>query len=236
MSKKAILVALVIVLLGAAATALMFTGGRGKGVGLVYVPDEAVRHREKGEFLLNRRLHTTDRAQKAELLTEAIEEFKKALEAKPDFETVHNLLGHAYMERGQWETALSHLNRALELRADYPAARYNRGRLYAQVSLGKRDKELLQKAISDYRAALASELSVGFAGDILKALADAQNQADDIAGAIETLKQYLKVAPHAPDAALVERKIRGLMIMQQGSAPPEGEIYKEVVQGQKQDS
>mgnify|MGYP000480602572 CR=1 FL=1 len=236
MSKKAILVSATIVIFGVAAAVLMFTGGRGKGVGLVYVPDEAVRHREKGEFLLNRRLHTTDRTQKAELLTEAIEEFKKALAVKPDFETVHNLLGHAYMERGQWETALTHLNRALELRADYPAALYNRGRLYAQVSLGKRDKELLRKAIADYQAALSSELSVGFTGDILKALADAQNQADDLAGAIETLKRYLRVAPHAPDAALIERKIRGLMLMQKGTAPPEGEIYKEAVQAPKQDS
>jgi tetratricopeptide (TPR) repeat protein len=221
MSVRLIIAVGLFVLVGLGALALMFTSGRGQ---MVYVPDEAVKHRERGEFLLSRRLHTTDKTQKAELLTQAIEQFKLAIESKPDFDVAYNMLGQCYLERGQWDAALHNLNKALELRQDYPAALYNRGRVYRQLSMGSRDPTLIDKAIADYQAALSSELSVAFVGDLHKALAEAYHQKGDLPSAIEQLKLYLEKAPHAQDAALVERKIRGLLLMHQGDAPMEGEV------------
>lgn len=217
MSTRAIIAAVVVAVVGVAGFVLLLTSGRGH---TVYVPDDAARHREKGEFLLNKRRHTTSQQKKAELLTQAIGEFKTALESKPDFEVAHNMLGHCYIERGQWEDALKNLNRALEIRSDYPAARFNRGRVYQRLSVGKRDHQYIDLAIADYRAALKSELAANFVGDLHKALADAYHQKGDFTRAIEELKVYLKKAPHAQDAVLVRRKIRGLQLMEKGTAPP----------------
>lgn len=219
MKYRALIAAGVVVVLGIAGLVLMFTAGEGHAV---YIPDDAARHREKGEFLLNKRRHTTDRSKKAELLTKAISEFKKALEIKPEFAVAHNLLGHCYTERGQWKASLEHLNRALALRPDYPAARYNRGYVYMKLSVGKRDHDYVDKAIADYQAALQSELAASIVGDLHKALSDAYRQKGDLDQAIAELEKYLKKAPHAKDAVLIERKIRGLTLMKKGSAPPLG--------------
>ncbi len=212
MKTKAILVVVLVVLVGIAGLALFLSGGGGH---TVFVPDEAVRLKDQGEFLLNKRHHTTDRQQKAELLSQAIEKFKQALAIKPDFAVVHNLLGHAYTEKGQWESAQKHLEKALRLRPDYPAARYNRGQVYQRLSVGRRDNSLLDRAIEDYEAALQSELAAAFSGDILKAMAEAYNLKGDYDRAIETLREYLRRSPHAPDWALVDRKIRGLELMKE---------------------
>jgi tetratricopeptide (TPR) repeat protein len=217
MSTRAIIAAVVVVVVGVAGLILMLTSGRGH---TVYVPDDAARHREKGEFLLNKRRHTTNQQEKAELLSSAIEEFKSALKSKPDFEVAYNMLGHCYIERGQWEDALKNLDKALELRTDYPAARFNRARVYQRLSVGKRDHQYVDMAIADYQTALKSELAANIVGDLHKALADAYHQKGEIQKAIEELKVYLKKSPHAQDAVLVRRKIRGLQLMVKGTAPP----------------
>jgi tetratricopeptide (TPR) repeat protein len=217
-SQRAIIVSVAVFLIGIVALILMFTLGRGD---LVYVPDEAVKHREMGEFLLNKRRHTTDKTQKAELLTQAMEEFKKALAIKQDFDVALNMLGHCYIERGQWDAALKYLDQAIQARPDYPAALFNRGLVYQKLSMGSKDPTLVDKSIADYSAALRSERSAGIQGDLLKALADAHNQKGEYAKAIAFLEQYLQTSPHAPDAALVDRKIRGLQLMQQSAEQPD---------------
>lgn len=216
MKIKAILVLVLVLLAGAAGLVFFLSGGGGH---TVYVPNEAARLKEQGEFLLNKRRHTIDRQQKAELLAQAIEKFKQALAIKPDFAVVHNLLGHSYTEKGQWESAQKHLEEALRLRPDYPAARYNRGQLFQRLSMGRRDQSLLDRALEDYQEALKSELAAAFAGDILKAMADVYNLKGDYDQAIEMLQEYLRRSPHAPDYALVDRKIRGLQLMKESQAP-----------------
>ncbi len=216
MSGKYLIVILVIVGLGVGGLLLFLTGGGHT----VFVRSEAAKAREHGEHMLNKRRHTTDPVKKAEYLTEAIADFQKAIEIKPDFDVAYNMLGHSYIERGQWELALKHLDKALQLRPEYPAALFNRAHVYKKLSVGKRDHAFVDRAIVDYREALKSELSAGITSDLHKALADAFHQKGDLKKAIEELKAYLKVAPHAPDATLVRRKIRGLQLMDQGSAPP----------------
>ncbi len=217
MTKKTIIIAIIIVLAGLLAFYGFFSLGSGS---MVYVSDDAVLARDRGEHLLNRRRHTTDRTQRAELLTKAIDEFNLALKLKPDFAVAYNMLGHCYMERGQWEDALKNLNKALGLRPDYPAALFNRGKIYQKMSLGKRDQAHLDRAIVDYQKSLLSDLSVNFRGDLHKSLADAYHQKGDLGKAIEQLKTYLKRSPKANDATLIRRKIRGLTLMHKGKAPP----------------
>ena len=152
MSLKAYIVAFVVMLVGVGGMILFLTSGAGT---TVYVPGKAAVARERGEHLLNKRRHTSDPVKKAEYLTQAIKEFKKAIEIKPDFDVAYNMLGHSYIERGEWSLALKNLNKALELRPDYPAALFNRAHVYKRLSVSKRDDKLLDKAIADYKKARA---------------------------------------------------------------------------------
>jgi tetratricopeptide (TPR) repeat protein len=216
MSSKAIIAAVIVIVAGLFALFLALSLGRGE---FVYVPDQAVRARERGEFLLYKRENISDRAQKAELLNQAIAEFNRAIEIKPDFEAAYNLLGKCYIDNGHLETALQYLNSALILRTDYPAALYNRGRVYQLLSKNKREQAYLDKAISDFLVALDSKLAAAFKGDIRKSLADAYRDKGDLQRAIEQLAIYLMESPKAEDATLIERKIRGLALMQQSKNP-----------------
>lgn len=217
MSRRAILAVAAIVIAGILGFVLFFTLGSGD---LVYVRDQAVLARDRGEHLLQRRLHSTDPVLRAELLTKAIQEFQTAIQHKPDFAVAYNMLGHCYIERGQWEDALRQLERAMQLKPDYPAARYNRARVFQRLAVGKSEPTYIDRAIADYQEALKSSLAAGIKGDLHKALADAYQQKGELAPAIESLKDYLREAPKAQDAGTVRRKIRGLQLMKDGTAPP----------------
>lgn len=217
MSTKVIVISVLLGVAGVGGLVLFLTAGEGQ---TVYVRGDAALAKERGEHLLNKRRHTTDRTKRAEYLTQAIAQFELALEVKPDFEVAYNMLGHAYIERGQWELALKNLNKAIELRSDYPAALFNRAHVYKRLSVSKRDHALIDQAIVDYKKALQSEMAANFIGDLHKALADAYHQKGELGEAIAELKLYLKKAPHASDATLIRRKIRGLQLMEKGTAPP----------------
>src|SRR5438045_909724 len=71
------------------------------------VSPEAVRHAQAGTDALNQgRLH------------DAIEEFRKVTELAPDLPQAFASLGQAYMQNGEYETAIAPLQRALELNQD----------------------------------------------------------------------------------------------------------------------
>jgi tetratricopeptide (TPR) repeat protein len=216
MSKKAILAAALVVVIGLTGFVLFLTLGSGR---TVYIPDDAALAMVRGEHFLNRRRHTVDRQKRAELLSQAIDKFNKALASKPDFEVAYNMLGHAYIERGQWEQALQYLGKALKLRQDYPAALYNRAVVYKRLSTGKRDNRLLNLAIKDFKQALKSKRAYNFIGDIHKSLADAYLQKGDYKMAIKELQTYLDKVPKGNDSVLIRRKIHGLELMEKGQAP-----------------
>lgn len=77
----------------------------------------------------------------------AIEQYRKALILKPDFELAYNNMGNAYYSLGMFNEAIEQYKKALIIKADYAEAYFNMGNSY--YSLG-----LLDPAIEQYRKAL----------------------------------------------------------------------------------
>lgn len=92
---------------------------------------------------------------KLNLYSEAISDFQKATEYKPDFAEAYNNCGNAYRKLEQYEDALTQCNRAIESKPDFAEAYNNRGNIYYHFS---KDNE----AIYDYTRAL--ELKPNYAG------------------------------------------------------------------------
>ena len=81
-------------------------------------------------------------------LTEAIRDYDKAIELKPDLVVAYNDRGAAYARAGRLTEALRDYDEALELNPDYATAYNNRGNTLADA---QRDSE----AIRDYDRAIA---------------------------------------------------------------------------------
>lgn len=92
---------------------------------------------------------------KLNLYGEAISDFQKATEYKPDFAEAYNNCGNAYRKLEQYEDALVQCNRAIESKPDFAEAYNNRGNIYYHFS---KDSE----AIYDYTRAI--ELKPNYAG------------------------------------------------------------------------
>jgi tetratricopeptide (TPR) repeat protein len=81
-------------------------------------------------------------------LDEGIELARKALKIEPKLGPAHNLIGMAQQQRGKYELALSHFDRAVASNRDLFEAWLNRARL--QVTLGRR-----RQAIESFDRAIA---------------------------------------------------------------------------------
>ena len=62
--------------------------------------------------------------------SEAIEDFTKAIELKPDYAEAFSLRGLAYDRQGEHEHAIEDFTKAIELKPDHINAHYNRGFVY----------------------------------------------------------------------------------------------------------
>jgi len=80
-------------------------------------------------------------------LPEAINQFKQALQLKPDAHDVHNVLGNALVEAGETQEAIWHYEQALRIKPDYFEAHNNLGNALVQVGKAK-------EAIVHYEQAL----------------------------------------------------------------------------------
>ncbi len=78
---------------------------------------------------------------------EAVAQYRKALEIKPDFAEAHNNLGNALTSCGRPDEAIAYLRKALEFKPDFADAHYNLGN--ALASRGQPDE-----AIAEYQKAL----------------------------------------------------------------------------------
>jgi tetratricopeptide (TPR) repeat protein/cell division protein FtsN len=92
---------------------------------------------------------------KLNLYNEAIKDFQKATEYKPDFAEAYNNCGNAYRKLEQYDDALSQCNKAIESKPDFAEAYNNRGNIYYHFS---KDSE----AVFDYTRAI--ELRPNYAG------------------------------------------------------------------------
>ena len=71
---------------------------------------------------------------------EAAEQYRQALQIKPDYMSAHNNLGTLLAELGRYEEAAEHLREALRLESSSPQLEVNLGRVCA--SLGRNDEAL----------------------------------------------------------------------------------------------
>jgi tetratricopeptide (TPR) repeat protein len=80
-------------------------------------------------------------------LTDAIKEYKAALQFKPDHPGTHNNLGLAYYNQGRLEDAMMEYSTALQLKPDFPDAHLNLGLVYY-------NQRRVDEAIREYDIAL----------------------------------------------------------------------------------
>lgn len=105
---------------------------------------------------------------------------------------------------GRFELAEESLNRAIQQQADHAEALYLLGEVARQRS-GKGD---LQRSEAWYRQAIAA--NAGYA-DPHKALGMLLLKRGDKVAATAELREYLQLAPEAPDRAHVEQELRNLL-------------------------
>ena len=97
-------------------------------------------------------------------IDEAIVQFRRALEIKPDQPAVHYNLGSVLADHGEVDEAMVHFQRALEIQPDYAEAHYRLG-----LALARRGR--LDEALAHYQKALelASARNNGALADIIRA-------------------------------------------------------------------
>jgi predicted Zn-dependent protease len=107
---------------------------------------------------------------------------------------------------GRFELAEASLHRAIEQQADHAQALY----LLGEVARQRHGEGDLQRSEERYRQAIAA--NAGYA-DPHKALGMLLLKRGDKPAATTELRQYLQLAPDAPDRAYVERELRNLTSM-----------------------
>jgi tetratricopeptide (TPR) repeat protein len=80
---------------------------------------------------------------------QAIDDYTKAIELRPDYAEAYNDRGFAYYLKGDYPRAIADYTRAIELRPDYPKAWNNRGVAYMAGGYGS------AKSVPDFDRAIA---------------------------------------------------------------------------------
>jgi tetratricopeptide (TPR) repeat protein len=116
---------------------------------------------------------------------EAISQYQKALQIKPDYAEVHNNLGILLLQKGSADEAIDHFQKALQARPDYADACNNLGLLLLQ-------KGSADEAIDQFQKAL--QIRPGYA-DACNNLGDALLQKGKLDEAITHLQKALQINP-----------------------------------------
>ncbi len=69
------------------------------------------------------------------LYSDAIDNFRKAVAADPEYAEALNNLGFCYFQQGQFDLALRQYKEAVRFKPDYPAALNNLGHVYEQKGM-----------------------------------------------------------------------------------------------------
>jgi Tfp pilus assembly protein PilF len=99
-------------------------------------PNDAEAYYKKGEFYYSK-----------EKYEEAINEYNKAIELKPDFPNAYKNRGNSYYYLKKYEEAIADYRKAIEIKPDFPNAYYNRGLVYY-------NQQKYKEAIRDYSKAI----------------------------------------------------------------------------------
>jgi tetratricopeptide (TPR) repeat protein len=116
---------------------------------------------------------------------QAIEDFNRAIEIKPDFELAYNNKGNAYQGLGNSRQAIEDFNRAIEIKPGYADAYYNRGIAYKGLGNYK-------QAIEDYGRAI--EIKPDFA-EAYNNRGAAYNSLENYRQSIEDFNRVIKINP-----------------------------------------
>lgn len=123
--------------------------------------------------------------------------FRKALEAGPLSESVHNNLGLTLMKLGKKDEAEVNFKKALEIRPGYPEALNNYACLLAESGKSKKALPLLERAIKADPAY----------GDARFNLAVLLEKKGDLQGALSSYEEFIRTEPAATEAAQVRKKL-----------------------------
>jgi Flp pilus assembly protein TadD len=77
---------------------------------------------------------------------EAVQSFRQAVSAKPDWAEAHSLLGSALARDGKYAEAEAELRKAIQLKPDYAEGWYYLGQFYQDRAKEKEAQEAFRKA------------------------------------------------------------------------------------------
>jgi Flp pilus assembly protein TadD len=143
---------------------------------------------------------------------EALAQFRKALELKPDYAEAHYNMGFALQKKGSWKDAMAHYETAIQLKPDYALAM----RRLAYVLATSNDSSLRDGAKAVELAQKASRLTGGTDPMILGTLAAAQAEVGNFIGARETAQQAIRHAETQGLASLADTLRQHLRSYQAG--------------------
>ena len=93
-------------------------------------------------------------------LNNAEEEFKKALEAKPN-EASHTSLGYVYQRQKRYEAAIDHYNQALALNPEYSSALNNLAVVYYDLGDVQKARSIMKKVLETDSGSVDACLNMG---------------------------------------------------------------------------
>jgi protein O-mannosyl-transferase len=166
--------------------------------------DQAIAHSQKALSLrpdapeLNARLANA-LCEKGEI-DDGIAYYQKALKIAPNYATAHNNLGNAFRKKGQFNDAIVEYQKTIQLDPEWEAPHNNLALVLATCS----DRSLRNGKKALEFARQANRLSGGQNPIILHNLATAYSQCGQLAKAIETAKEAMRLARANRDVGLAE--------------------------------
>ena len=145
-------------------------------------------------------------------MEEAISQFQKALEIKPDYAEAHYNLGNAFLQQGRMEEAIAQFQKALTINPDYVAAQNNMAWVLATCPQASLRNGI--KAVG--LAERANQLTGGKNPVILATLAAAYAEAGRFPEAIETVRRAMQLAETQSNTALAGALQSQLKLYQAG--------------------
>ncbi|MFH1593287.1 MAG: fused MFS/spermidine synthase [Candidatus Omnitrophota bacterium] len=148
-------------------------------------------------------------------LNAAIDYYKRAIGANPDFAETHNNLANALAQRGKFEEAIGHYHNALWLKPEFPEAQSNLAAVLAQ-------EENFSDAIMYYEMALKAN------PDFVAAHAGIGNVMLSQGRFDEALTHYRRALELTPQNAMIHNNV-GTILTRQGKINSAIEHYREAV-------